>query len=195
MEGTRHEKVALIIASYLIGFTTAFIAFGVNKLANTEVIVQDNPAQTLNTATVNTPELENSITSVGFGEDGLFAVTAGYERLLSADKKTLSANVSDSVKNTPGFYYNIVDAEASRNGQFVYFCEQVSEDSESCNPYVYSLADDSLYAVKVDGEAYASTIADHKSAWLENNSLKLNDMVSVDGTTPWVFVTTEPEVQ
>ena len=39
LEGHRHEKVVLIITSYVIGFTTAFIAFGINQLLETEDVV------------------------------------------------------------------------------------------------------------------------------------------------------------
>ena len=31
LEGSRHEKVIIVLASYVIGFLTAYIAFGINS--------------------------------------------------------------------------------------------------------------------------------------------------------------------
>lgn len=196
MEGTRHEKTAIMLAAYVIGFTTAFIAFGINRLSDpANMQIETTQSTSLYTEEKGADANAEEITNIGFNKDGLFAITSGYERLLSADKSVLGANISNSVQDTPGFYYSIVDAEASRNGKFVYFCEQISADADNCDPYVYSLQDDSVHPIKLDGEAYKALIAEHESAWSESNHLVLNKMTSVDNITPWVFVTIEPEVQ
>lgn len=195
MEGTRHEKTIIIITSYVIGFTTAFIAFGINKISNPEMI-NDNviePARLTSMQQHEEASNTDGITNVGFGKDGLFAITPTYERLLSADKNSFSATVANSIQNTPGFYYAIVDAEVSRNGKFVYFCEQNDETAKYCLPYVYSLSDDSLHVVKRGGGTYKSPVDGHTSSWSEDNSLVLNGMVSEDNQTPWIFPAPQEE--
>ena len=189
MEGTRHEKIAIIIASYVIGFTTAFIAFGINQ-PDSRMQVQIQGGQNNSAQQVS----DNDITSVGYGNDGLFVITSGYERLLSAKASTLGASAISS-KGTSGYYYKIVDAEASRDGRFVYFCEQLTQDAETCDPYVYAVEDDSLHMVKADGSAYKSPVATHESAWSDDNDLVLNSMSSAVKDTPWLLSTPETPVE
>lgn len=190
MEGTRHEKIAIIIAAYIIGFTTAFIAFGVNQPKN-----PIEPLQvTARNQQVDTKEslASNVITSVGYSNEGLFAVTAGYERLLSAKASTLGASAIAS-GGTSGYYFKIIDAEASRDGRFVYFCEQLTQDSKTCDPYVYAIEDDSLHPVKADDVKYQSPVATHESAWSDANELVLNGMISSEKDSPWLLVSNKSE--
>lgn len=186
MEGTRHEKVALVAIAYLIGFITAFIAFGVNKIhtgSETLVIRHDTSNAEIQT------EAHNAITSVGLDEEGLFAVTSQRERLLSADRDILNASVISST-GEPGFYYSIIDAEASRNGQFAYFCEQLLEEAAECDPYVYELATDMLHPVRMDGELFKPNSNEHTSLWTEDSLLMLNGAVSSDPAQPWNLTST-----
>ena len=46
MEGTRNERVIMVMAAYVIGFTTAFIAFGLNQMEESVhlVYVANTPA-------------------------------------------------------------------------------------------------------------------------------------------------------
>jgi hypothetical protein len=186
MEGTRHEKVGLIIASYVIGFVTAFIAFGQAKMTAPEpiVVIQREVERTTSVAEASQP------TTVGFNEDGLYAITPQGERIISANRNVLSAS---AVESLPGYFYNIIDAEPSRDGSFVYFCEQLTEESESCDSYVYSVAADTLYRVTVDGEAYSPAIAGHNSMWGTQNELSINGALTMDLSHPWLLESA-PEV-
>ncbi len=86
MEGSRHERVALVVATYVIGFVTAFIAFGVTQLedsvtfvyvpqaAQTAAIADAMPAAT---ASVDSPV-------VSLRPEGLYLVRGAEEGLISA---------------------------------------------------------------------------------------------------------------
>jgi hypothetical protein len=189
MEGTRHEKAFLVITAYVIGFTTAFIAFAIPNMQSYDAVDALTFAPTVKSVSVSTPTL-----SVGKGEEGLYAITPTYQRLLSVDRSTLGANLIDSAPSS-GYYYAIIDAEASRNGQFVYYCEQIDESDTTCDPYVYELATDSLHPVTVDGAQVKPVIADHTAAWTDTSELMIDDHISADPAQPWVLVPLKLEVQ
>ncbi len=187
MEGHRHEKVAIVICAYIIGFTTAFIGFGVNSLQKKEVPYV--PVQANATKEIQ----KNVVTSISFGDDGLYAVTPAGNILLSVNKSALEASVIGATRNS-GYYFAIVDAEASRDGKFVYFCEQLMENDTTCDPYVYDLQGDILHKVSQNGEAISSDVKTHASAWDENGMLSLNGNQSVSNAKPWELAVAQNEV-
>jgi hypothetical protein len=193
MEGTRNEKVLLIATSYIIGFVTAFIAFGVNN-PHTEVttlslnVSNANPRVALAENSDESTKEALKIT-VAQDSDGLFVMNSYAERILSANKNSLQASAVSSLNGT-GFYHKIVDAEPSRDGKFVYFCEQLTVDEETCDPYVYSLDEDSLHPVRLNGELYKPTVSRHNSMWIEESVLMLDDSASVTAETPWLLLAT-----
>lgn len=185
MEGKRHEKVVIVISSYIIGFTTAFIGFGVTAIQTADVPLTSYIPQESNVeATAVTPIQKNVITSISFGTDGLYAVTPAGNILLSVNKKVQEASVIGATRNS-GYYFEIVDAEASRDGKFAYFCEQLMESDTTCDPYVYDLQGDLLHKVKENGSPVNSTVKDHASSWDENGLLSLNGSNSTDAAKPW----------
>lgn len=185
MEGTRHEKIALIVIAYVIGFTSAFIAFGVNKINSEAKLIHIDETQAMNS---DSAEVHHSGLSVGVGEEGLFVITKEKERILSANKNLLEASVISS-EPTPGFFYNIIEAEASRDGNFVYFCEQLMEEDPYCDPYVYSIVDDTLYRVSFEGEYIQPLILAHDSTWADESTLILNSAISENPEEPWKLST------
>ena len=185
MEGTRHEKTAILIAAYVIGFTTAFIAFGVNKM-------HDDTAQTVvaqNTFTkepTSYKDVHKNISSVGFDDSGFYVTVGGYNRILSAKRKTLAANVVQSAAIS-GFYTNIHGAEISPDGWFVFFCEETDSATSQCDPYVYSLFDDTVYPLIAGVETISLESRTFSIGWSSNNTLTINGVASIDNKTPWKF--------
>ena len=194
MEGNRHEKIAIVICGYIIGFTTAFIGFGVNNL-NQEVVseVAYVPVQRIEKVQEVTDEAV--ITSVSFGDDGLYASTPSKSFLLSLKKVSTGASVIGAIE-IPGYHSSVIDAEVSRDGKFAYFCEQLSEENKTCDGYVYSIDDDMLHKITLDGSTYLPTIDQHVSSWSEDGLLTVSGNNSLDSTKPWslgVMETNSPE--
>jgi len=191
MEGTRHEKVVLIIAAYLIGFTTAFIAFGVAKMnaGQPVFVVSEKFTQPLQTEA----KVNKLSASVALNEEGLYVVTEEKERIIAANRKALEDEASLGAA-VPGYYYNVIDAETSRDGRFAYYCEQLTEDAANCDPYVYSILTDKIHRVKLDGQTFYPIIENHESMWTGNSTLMVNDAVSADEDMPWQLSSVE-EVQ
>jgi hypothetical protein len=189
LEGTRHEKIALVITSYVIGFVTAFIGFGLNQVYLSEQL-QSIPAQEISFKQTVQKQNSETIISANLATDGLSAITSERKIFLSANKNVLSGAVIGS-SDVPGFHYAIVGAEVSRNGKFVYFCEQFNSDSVMCDPYVYSLSDGMLHTVKRDGAEFQPVIADHNSSWTIDNFLRIQGAQSINAESPWLLHTAE----
>jgi len=184
MEGTRHEKAILIVAAYVIGFTSAFIAFG---LSNTQV---SEPQISFINKLEASPSSQSSasVASVVLRDDGLYLVTGETDRLLSAKRSILGEETS---KALPGFFENMIDAEASRDGRFVYFCEQLTQEAENCDPYVYAVETDALYHVKKDGNDLYPIVSNHESMWVNDSVLVVNGVSSEDVNKPWLLFSPE----
>ena len=185
MENTRHERALVVAASYIIGFTSAFIAFGVSNIPQTPELLVNSVSSQAQVVTASAKKSE--ATSLRFEDAGLVVVTEDLERLLSARRSSsLMANVISSGAQS-GFAVSIVEAEISRDGQFVYYCEQQSTDSDSCVAYVYSVVDDIIHPVQVDGSHYNPKSEGHMSTWTPAGYLNLEAYRSVSANTPWVL--------
>lgn len=166
-----HEPALLVVLAYVIGFTTAFIAFHLSE--------QDDWAATLDyVGTTSVIESVATGTKLLIQDDGLFVEKDGKERVLSA--KTNDAQADD------GFHVRIIAATLSPDENFVHYCVQIREESDKCVNYIYSVDADLVYRVKNDTEEVFSLIEDGKNlAWDKDGSLVLVGYQSVDALEPW----------
>src|SRR3989338_1013238 len=141
MEGTRHERAALVLTAYAIGFTTAFILYAANINNNSTLI--STPRTDANTASVanalkKTPESTNilpieEVTSSGVTyNNGLLEVTKGDEvSLLSFNTEVAGLDV-DTANLTQGFHFGEIKYQVSPDDNFVLFCERQDVSSTTC---------------------------------------------------------------
>ena len=183
MEGTRHEKIVLIIASYVIGFVTAFIAFGIDFFNYQNTTVQNPYVKNLSVA-VQQKNTHLQAATIGFSETGFVVKTKNDVQLLSVDKKKVDPEVLSTLDSN-AYYAEIVAAEMSPDGRFVFYCQKVTEDSQTCNPFIYVLDAKVLHPVKLNDENYLSSVATHTSSWLPDNNLIVDGHSSVNADIPW----------
>jgi type II secretory pathway pseudopilin PulG len=167
MEGTRNERVAILITSYVIGFMTAFIGFGVVQSDDSATLAQI-PAQ--NTASVIQAHQEAQVTEsnifLDVDTEGLFLTIDDERTLLSA---TVSEDSSGYFED--GAHVAISNYALSNDKTQVYFCELPSAGSGSCRPYIYSLTEEVVYPVLVNGERVAFDAAAHEVSWSPEGEL------------------------
>lgn len=188
MEGTRHERIALVIVAYIIGFTTAYIAFGVHKLnEDTTFVAEAAPSspvvthvQQHQTAVQQGPK----ISDMNVDASGFFVTINGYKRLLAANVDSISPAEAEVI-GKEGSFYKIVGASLSGDGQFAYFCNQAKQTDTNCMPYVYDVDTDMLHAVTVDAQPYTSIVASTTSTWSPAGTLSLDGFKSATATEPW----------
>lgn len=187
MENTRHERAIIMVATYTIGFVSAYIAFGVGL---------DQNSLAVDTTALSPSSLDQAIKHAGIHEaaativadkEGLSLSTRDGDKLLSVSKQILKEEGMDVSKPTPGIFEVIIDAELSRDSRFAYFCEQLQEGDQTCNPYVYSVEQDVLFPLKLNGDAFRPDIVTYKATWTEDGLLNVNGHISVSSETPWVL--------
>jgi hypothetical protein len=165
MEGTRNERVGILVASYIIGFITAYIAFGVIQLEDSLEFVQV-PTQNMASVIASQQVKSSTETYVAVDSVGLIIIKDNERTLLSA---TGDANQSDFFDE--GEHVAISDYSLAPDKMHVYFCELPSQDADSCRPYIYSLVDSTVYPVLVKGERVAFEAKDHKASWSAESEL------------------------
>ena len=134
-----HESALLVVLSYVIGFTTAFIMF---------VLANDTKNQIIDPAfesdlgmTQDRPASKLELMQTG---DGLFVKLNGQERIISAFTSESKADV--------GFYTAIVSATISPDERYVHYCAEMEDGADTCRHFVYSAAEDATYMLKDAGE-------------------------------------------
>ncbi|MFT5849831.1 MAG: hypothetical protein ACI9H6_000654 [Patiriisocius sp.] len=174
MEGTRNERVAILLASYFIGFVTAYIAFGVTQLEDNFKFVATPAVQTATViqapAVAPVPAAEQGVRIIN-DADGLSVVVDGEVTLLSVRV----ADRSDA-EMAQGEHVAIAAHAVAPDMHQVYFCEVLYTGADSCLPSIYSLETEMLYPVTVDGQPVAFSSTKASSAWDANGARTVDQL-------------------
>ena len=183
----RHEKVTIVLLAYIIGFTTAFIAFGIDN--DGSLTKYSHPDNNRAQSQVRVEPKNNNQESVAptlgsvVESDGLYALIDGQERVLSA--LAITAN-----QPRDGFHYSIIDTDVSNNGQYIYYCAQQMSSDKNCLLYIYELSSDSVYRAKNDqGQQISLPVSDAKLSWRDDDRLMTGEYISKDSSKPWYMGT------
>lgn len=177
----KHERITIVILSYVIGFSTAFIAFNfvnpgyINKSEGEPLAVAAPKTNSLKL------EPKEAARPTLFEEkaDGLYALINGNSRILSAQAVS-ATNVVE------GFHYKIIGAAASADGRFIHYCSQQQEGDDECKHYIYDLINDQTYRLEVPtGEQLTSGIGNVFAEWLPDGNLTTENYVSASAAAPW----------
>lgn len=177
MEGTRHERIIMVAAAYVIGFTTAFIAFGLsNSSSPLEVASVPTPPQTAAVIdavpTIPEPKQDPTEPTMSLQADGLHIVDANGDVLVSA----LGTDVT---MGEDGFPAAIFQYDLSPDGHFAYFCEQATPDAVNCKPFVYDLQNQVVFPLKEGGERIVLELTEANVTWGDGGVVALGP-VTVD---------------
>ena len=204
IEGTKHEKVVLVVLSYVIGFTAGFICFGVTQSLRNEnrearvaepvafevtppspsSVVTDPVADQADLATNSAAPatLLDSKTEAIYTDGKLQVHANGNTYLLSMKSSHLSASVQSSFKNQ-GMHTDIPTYSVSPDNKFVYFCEQQTTE-DSCNSFVFDIEKNVIEYVTVDGKKFSSSAAVAKTSTWTEKGLSIDGKTSADATAP-----------
>ncbi len=167
---SKHEQAFLVILAYVIGFTTAFIAF---KLSDDSRFYDSLAANSHDT----TSESRNEV-SVSIKNGDLVLKNGDRDRVVSA--KSYDSNVED------GFHREVMSAAVSPNGRFLHYCVEMDAEADSCVNFVYSVNNDTIYRVKdQSGQIESGEEALSDSGWLADGRLHLFNKQSVGADKPW----------
>jgi len=179
MEGTPHEKILIVIASYVIGFITAFILLGLDYRGDSTNVVY---SQELNHVTH-----PNDFIGGKYSYENGYLEVVGKKgvRILSYNPKI----VNDTEKrNIPSeIHYTKPKVLLSADNDYLYFCLQAEEEVSSCKSYIYSYADDLVHPVLIDGKPFSMSVEILDVVLWNNKGLKIDILHSVSKTEPWIL--------
>jgi len=183
----KHERAAVVFLSYLIGFTTSFIAYGLvtdQEYLAPLVVAPSIPSTqmaSLVEATPKTVEVPVEIDSnARIEQAGLFLVRNGEERLVSASYE--SAPNLGTLAHTKVSTYAV-----STDGSKLFYCATSIDTVSGCNAYIYNWDDNTIQLVSVADQALLLEATAINAAWSSDNRLQVNQHVSVDAAAPWVM--------
>ena len=170
LEGSRHERVYLVLASYIIGFTTAFIGFGVNQLNGQKT----DMGGVQSASVIQTQMQTHAKNDVALKEtsQGLILAQNGNETLLTARRDA----VSNAEVGKDGIYASLAAAELSPDKNYAYFCEVPVPNATDCKPFVYSLDHKLVIPLKSNGQRIAFPANDQRITW------SIHGIATIDGT-------------
>ena len=176
----QNEKAIIVVLAYVIGFTTAFIGFGLNDGSHHKAYHAGHAHVQKNVSISSSLGSENVTTLIQ--DDGLYALIGGSKRVLSA--QAIASQVPQS-----GYHHMVVAIEVSPNAEFIHYCSQETEDATTCLHFVYDLATALVYRVKHDGGVQMeSPIGGVDAGWSADNKLIVAGHVSMTSLEPWRMV-------
>ncbi len=198
LEGTKHEKVVLVLLAYIIGITSGYIAFATQS-KSMSVVYKDTSHQVsavveteMTDSTAGTEEEMGSGTVLGdiarsdefvhYTNGRLIVDSPGLRMLISVH----ADNVGDDVQ--PGFEMQgihvaapvFVADEAREN---VFFCEFFTVDTE-CSAYIYNVSDVTIKPVVLNGEQLVLTEAEARTAAWTDGQFAVANLISFP-REPW----------
>ncbi|MDA8596719.1 hypothetical protein N9L26_00075 [Candidatus Pacebacteria bacterium] len=188
----RNERVFIVVLSYIIGFTTAFIGFALTKSSDYKDHHHDKDHMHSHNkrhsakADYDSTTTSNRSVEVVFDEAGMYAVV-GEERVI------VSGMLSDVVEPGPGFHVDVPFYSVSPSGNYVYYCEQQTQEAEDCSYYMYLIDEHVIKPLKLNGENLSSVVAQSGFEWTEQEELTAPGYRSTSSATPWQLAATTEE--
>lgn len=173
----KHKEAVIVSLAYVIGFTTAFIAFAINDGSSSDGFSRNH-------------RVEKSEVKHDYKDHGVRAVTTdeGLFVVIKGEKTLISRYSEESEKeNAVGHHVSVPIATVSLDGKFVHYCAEVVE-GEACMNFVYSLEDASIHPIRNGEDPLVLTEAEARTAvWHADGNLSIANTVSAAPNTPWLM--------
>lgn len=194
MEGTRHERAALVGVAYFLGFLTTFIGLGQNATSSPALPLETATAQPAAVVTAVAPVEESAGTSDADAAPGVVTYKNGVLEVSAlGGTRTLSVNSDVSGLEAgadfaeQGIHVGEIAYSASETGEYVFFCEQKSPEAQTCSPFVYDVLTDKIYRVSKDGDKVDLINSAAKAVTWNNGSLTIGNATSKEAGKPWAL--------
>lgn len=181
----QHERAAIMALTFCIGFTTAFIAYGLPETSVPGPIVQATNSQraaVIDTqptgATAPVTSKSNVAPGVSLDADGLWLLANGEEYLVSP-----SASFAPEMEEA---HVDIHQAVVRNDGAYLFFCAETPAAAGMCEPRVFDVENYRVHRVESQGQTGNLEPATMDVTWLADGSLNINGYTSVSLATPWV---------
>jgi len=190
MEGTRHEKAALITVAYFIGALTAFIWYGASQTSDLSIIgVDQGQSASIISAVKETQSAEVAPKRNGIAlyYNGILDVEAiGGTKVLSFNPEKSGFAISPEF-TVQGTHVGELIYTVSPTEEYVFFCEQKSLTLSTCSPFIYDVLQDKIYSLSSETGTFDVTLNTANSATWMDRGLNLGGVESIASNTPWLM--------
>jgi hypothetical protein len=198
MEGSRHEKAALVSVAYLIGALTIFIGSATQNSATVSFVETSAFMPTTQTASVVSalpvdtavPALPKSVvpadSSVSYYQGKLTYETPAGRKILSFNPEVSGVESSPEFEKQ-GMHSGDLIFAVSSDDAFVFFCERKA-DPRQCTPFIFDRQTETIYPVTQNSKLESLTLAVAAGAVWDNGLLNLPGLTSVAEGKPWLLL-------
>lgn len=191
MENSRHANTIITLSAYIIGFTSAYIAFGVPPLETADI-----PVQVANVITSTNQNIQLTVDTAPT-EPVIFATSDTFNLLISTDVLRLvsddssralalvAPDESESIQAQGTFIYDIISAAISPDESFVFYCAQEVLNGEVCQPYIYDVKNDLIYKLLTNDANVLLSEVQAQPVWSDDGILTVGGFISTTADTPW----------
>jgi hypothetical protein len=200
MEGTRHERAAIVLASYVIGFITAFILYANVTSNDATSNFINSTATSLNTATVADAEIPSTgsdpevlpieiveAMTVAYAE-GRLEVTSGEDINLLSFNPEVSGIDIDTSDLTQGFHFGQIEHKISPDNKFVFFCERQDVTASTCLGFIYDTSEKTIYPVAKEGVQVLISAESLAGMKFTSSGLIIGSSYSANASAPWILI-------
>ncbi len=179
----KNERAIIMGLAYFIGFTTAFIGYGLSTKTYLAPLVAveegNNLAAVSSVLTPETSDLSASTPTPDSADD--LTMTVGSETRLISAAYAAVPELGDEA------HLALYAVTLNQKTKQLFFCKTTVSTPDTCTAYMYDWDKNGLYAVGKDGAALTFSSSTLSAKWLANGALRLNDLVSVSAAAPWEF--------
>lgn len=191
MIGTRHEQAMLVVLAYVVGFVTAYIAFGMSNYETARVVYIESAVPAEPPVSVVQEALQGQAASAVLAQyaDGMLTAKVGEESfVLSVDAAMMGDRVDMSDFTEQGLHDSTPQYTVSPDGRFIFFCEAYQSEG-TCRPFMYSVEENVIRHVTFDGQQAEILNEIATTATWNFNLLQIGDYASTGADTSWTLAT------
>lgn len=193
LEGTKNEKVVLVLLAYIIGLTSGYIAFAiqynydeVSYNSTLPAIVGNSDAETAeNVSTTNGIVLGESPMAkdfVYYEENRLFVEVAEGRMLLSVHVDTIETELGADFASQ-GTHVRQPVYLSNEDKTNIFFCEYMNSEKE-CSAYMFNVEESVIRPVVVTGTHLLLTEGEAEAVQWDDSILVVGNLVSLP-LQPW----------
>jgi hypothetical protein len=194
MEGTRHERAALVGVAYFLGFITTFIWLGLNNSSPSPQATYASYAQSASVASALSQTAPTALEAVDDEsgssvtyQNGILEVSSlGESRSLSFNPEISGLAATDEFVSQ-GIHYGDLAFAVSPTEEYVFFCEMKEATAKTCLPFVYDTLSQSIYPLRKDGNRVELLVSAAVGASWKGSQLSVGGEVSQDPLKPWLL--------
>jgi len=203
MEGSRHEKAAVTVASYVIGFITAFLLYAnINTPNQQSYVLPTIPGGNMaavaaavpTDATAVVPDVAEKASLEITYLDGKLEVSVGDTTNLLSFNPELSEENIDTTDIIQGYHFGELKYFLSEDKSFVFFCEQHDIEVSTCSGFVYDVKGSRIYPVIKDGTPVDISERSANEAIWTLFGLKIGAHYSANPKAPWVLISDDSQL-